>query len=351
MKHFGGKAPHRLTLYVEVLPTCVNKVNKAAVCKACIDKLEREVVLESSIFTNMKACTKVHLRKCPNFFKKYNEKERNEILYGSDNESQETNTVLSINSAASLSTTEYIVFEQHMLKSTISNGWVFRWTEDPEIVVLFKFLNPNLKLSSRHTLSGCILSLYSEELQHQHIIEAKKHKTGSILITSKGKVLAWGAKDISVKGGKTNDVIVTIKNFFIQAEMEAQMHAKINYKHSIEAAKSLEHNILANINTIFGSDRYKQTNSHDIEQESFDVIELETDENEEIVIEDNLESSINEDIKLKETEAFSFNELLTGLKYPADDPMRKWKLVNLFDFKFLTPSSIKNLMKIQDDSR
>ncbi|KAF0464641.1 hypothetical protein F8M41_026470 [Gigaspora margarita] len=137
------------------------------------------------------------------------------------------------------------------------------------------------------------------------------------------------------------------------------------------------------INTIFGSDRYKQTNSHDIEQESSDVIELETNENEEMVIEDDLESSINKDIsekwktvlkewsegliseeesvkgleslfkmeELEETEALSFNELLTGLKHPADDPMEKCKLVNLFDFKFSTPSSIKNLMKIQDDSR
>ncbi|KAF0464642.1 hypothetical protein F8M41_026471 [Gigaspora margarita] len=110
MKHFGGKAPHRLTLYVEVLQTHVNKVNKAAICKACIDKSEREVALKSSIFTNMKACTKVYLKKCPNFFEKYNEEERNEILYGLDNESQETNTVLSVNSAASLSTSSSFIF-------------------------------------------------------------------------------------------------------------------------------------------------------------------------------------------------------------------------------------------------
>ncbi|CAG8805082.1 41638_t:CDS:2, partial [Gigaspora margarita] len=167
-------------------------------------------------------------------------------------------------------------------------------TEDPEIIVLFKFLNPNLKLPGHHTLSRCILSLYSEELQHQYIVEAKKHETG--------KVLVWGAEDISVKDGKTNNIIVTIKNFFIQAEIE----------------------------------------------------ELETDENEEIVIEDNLESSINdiseewkavlkewseglisekksveeleslfETEKLEETEALFFNELLTGLKHPADDPIGK----------------------------
>ncbi|CAG8827118.1 35387_t:CDS:1, partial [Gigaspora margarita] len=61
--------------------------------------------------------------------------------------------------------------------------------------------------------------------------------------------------------------------------------------------------------------------------------------------------SLFETEELKETETLSFNKLLTDLKYLADDPMEKWKLVNLFDFKFLTPLSIKNLIKIQDDSR
>ncbi|CAG8852821.1 37568_t:CDS:2, partial [Gigaspora margarita] len=107
----------------------------------------------------------------------------------------------------------------------------------------------------------------------------------------------------------------------------AQMCAEINYKRSIEAAKSLEHNILANINTIFGSDRYKQTNFHDIEQESSDVIELETNENEEMewkaVLKEWSEGLISkkesveeleslfETEELEETEALSFNELLT----------------------------------------
>ncbi|CAG8777543.1 3806_t:CDS:1, partial [Dentiscutata heterogama] len=58
IKHFGGKPPHRLTPYIEVLQIHVNKVNKAAVCKACIDKLGKKVALERSIFTNTKACTK-----------------------------------------------------------------------------------------------------------------------------------------------------------------------------------------------------------------------------------------------------------------------------------------------------
>ncbi|CAG8610294.1 25750_t:CDS:2 [Dentiscutata erythropus] len=184
----------------------------------------------------------------------------------------------------------------------------------------------------------------------------------------------------------------------------AQMRAEIKYKRIIEAAKSLEQNILANINIIYSSDdhRHKQPNSHDIEQkssdvidlessdvidlESSDIIKLETNKNEEMIIEDDSESSVDEDIseewkavlkewsegliseeesieeyenlfgtdeleKTEETEDLSFNELLIGLKHPADDVMEKWKLANLFDFEFSTLSSIKNQIKIQDDSK
>ncbi|CAG8448374.1 4051_t:CDS:2 [Scutellospora calospora] len=401
MKYFGGKAPHRLTLYVEVLPSYVNKVNKATVCKACIEKLGREIAIERSTFTNTKACTKVHLRKYQNFFKKYTEEERNEILYESNSESQEINTVVSANSAISLSTNsslidnyllrnlnpaEYIIFERHLLKSTISNGWAFRWTENPEIVALFNFLNLSITLPGHRALSGHILSSYSEELQRQHIVEAKKNETESVLITSKGKVLVWGAEDILVKGGKTNDALYlqyqdlpeNIAKFLDDnnwwqtiEELEShllpfmatlnhlqqdaarlpdldkvfsmtQMRAEINYKRTVEAAKSLEQGISANINTIFSSDNHEhiQTNH---KQESSSIIELETNANNEnikMIIEDNLESSANEDIKegvkeleslfeteeTEETANLSSNELLVDLKHPAEDPLENGNL-------------------------
>ncbi|CAG8843659.1 4892_t:CDS:2, partial [Gigaspora margarita] len=157
----------------------------------------------------------------------------------------------------------------------------------------------------------------------------------------------------------------------------AQMRAEINYKCTIEAAKSLEQNILSNINTIFGSDdrKHKQINSDklveqgssNVEQESPSVekespiIELETIENEEMIIDDDSDLSANEDIndewksvlkewsedliseeesvneveglffEIEETEDLSSNELLVGLSHPADDPKGKWKLANLFD--------------------
>ncbi|CAG8797917.1 37565_t:CDS:2 [Gigaspora margarita] len=351
-QYFGGRAPHRLIPYVEVLQTRINKVNKAAVCKACINKLGREIALERSIFTNTKACTKAH-------FKKYKTKSCSIQHLKSRPSKDLINNYL----IQDLNPAEYIVFERHILKSTISSEFAFRWTEDPEIVALFKFLNPNLKLPSRRALSGRILTLYNEELQRQYIVEAKKHKIdntlifngwknahfqeilGSILVTSKGKVLVWGAEDILVK-------------------------AEINYKRTIEAAKSLEQNVSSNINTIFGSDncKYKQLNSDklveqgssNVEQESSSVekespiIELETIENEKMIIDDDdSDSSANEDIndewksvlkewskdliseeesvdeverlffEIEKTEDLSSNELLVGLSHLADDSKEK----------------------------
>ncbi|CAG8845718.1 947_t:CDS:2, partial [Gigaspora margarita] len=168
-------------------------------------KLRREVALERCTF-----------KEISKFFKKYNEEERNEILYGSDYETASLSTSSSFISTSSTSsgptTKTTKVHPIRHTKSKPSKGLIIMdgHLDGPKtlkIVALFKFLNPNLKLPGRRALSGCILSLYSEELQRQHIVEAKKHETGntlifdswknasfqeilgSILITSKGKVL------------------------------------------------------------------------------------------------------------------------------------------------------------------
>ncbi|CAG8620929.1 17509_t:CDS:1 [Acaulospora morrowiae] len=179
-KHTGGKPPYRLTPYIEVLLIQVKKSNKAAVCKACINKLGRELTLERSVFTNTKACVKAHLKKCKQFAMEYTEKERSEIIYASEEENQHMDISSIATSSSSFSSSsetiitpykniphtiwntqkrstknfienylirnlnpaEYIIFEHHLLKITISNGWAFRWIENPEVIALFKFLNP-----------------------------------------------------------------------------------------------------------------------------------------------------------------------------------------------------------------
>ncbi|CAG8725839.1 256_t:CDS:2, partial [Cetraspora pellucida] len=124
----------------------------------------------------------------------------------------------------------------------------------------------------------------------------------------------------------------------------AQMCAKINYKCTIEAAKSLEQNISANINTIFGSYNREHIQTNYDEQESSSGLVFEEESIEEL-------ESLFETEKTEETANLSLNELLVGLKHPAEDLTEKWKLADLFDFEFSTLSSIKKLMIIQDNSR
>ncbi|CAG8718433.1 14308_t:CDS:1, partial [Acaulospora morrowiae] len=274
-RYTGGKPPHRLTPYIEVLSIQVNKSNKAAVCKACIKKLGRELALDKSVFTNTKICVKAHLKKCIQFAELYTEKERAEILYASDEENQQTD-ISSITTSSSfhssllekittshkptspirhlqsrpsknsienylirdLNSAKYCIFEYHLLKVTISNGWAFNWIDNPEVSALFRFLNPNISLPGRHALASRILLSHSEELQRKQTIDAKKEEVGntlafdgwknvnhqeilgSVLITSKGKVLVWGAEDISGDGARTIDVVKKIKSFFARAERD-----------------------------------------------------------------------------------------------------------------------------------
>ena len=139
-----------------------------------------------------------------------------------------------------LNSAEYCIFEHYLLKVTISNGWAFsiRWIENPEVSALFKFLNPNISLPGHHALAGRILSSHSEELQCKQAINAKKEEVGntlafdgwknvnhqevlgSVFITSKRKVLVWGAEDISGDGACTIDVVEKIKSFFARAERD-----------------------------------------------------------------------------------------------------------------------------------
>jgi hypothetical protein len=137
-----------------------------------------------------------------------------------------------------LNSAEYVIFEHHLLKATVSNGWAFRWIENPEVIALFKFLNPVLSLPGRCALAGRILSSHSAELQRKQVVDAKKEEIGntlafdgwknvnhqeilgSVLITGKGKVLIWGAEDISGDGGCAIDVVKQIRNFFMRAESD-----------------------------------------------------------------------------------------------------------------------------------
>ncbi|CAG8848754.1 33571_t:CDS:1, partial [Racocetra persica] len=115
-------------------------------------------------------------------------------------------------------------FEQLLLKATVSCGLAFFWVENPEIKVLFEFLYPPVKLPSRKKLGGRILAEYVQNITKsiKEIAQSDKNGVtlaydgwknikkesifGSVLITSKGKILVWSAEDISNERTKWPDV-------------------------------------------------------------------------------------------------------------------------------------------------
>ncbi|CAG8599786.1 25224_t:CDS:2 [Gigaspora rosea] len=107
-------------------------------------------------------------------------------------------------------------FEQLLLRMTISNGWSFRWTMDPATLEFFEFLNPNLVLPYRHTLSnpdriGATLAFDGyKNVLNQHIF-------GSLFILSNGETLVWQAIDISSEQERMIEIIPKIESMINEA--------------------------------------------------------------------------------------------------------------------------------------
>jgi hypothetical protein len=110
---------------------------------------------------------------------------------------------------------EQPIFEQLLLKMTVSNGFSFHWVENQETLEFFKFLNPNLVLPSRKSLSNRILmtetknlNLFRDDKLNSDDIGVtlafdgwknilNQHIFGSLFITSSGEVLIWKTLDTS----------------------------------------------------------------------------------------------------------------------------------------------------------
>jgi hypothetical protein len=125
----------------------------------------------------------------------------------------------------------------------ISNGLPFSFAKNPETCELFKFCVLAIKLPIAKKLSGSILTNVSENLVKKNINIAQKdlhgvtaafdgwvnvrseHLFGVMFITSEGKTITWGAKDISSNRSKTQDVVYYIKDIMEQAD---KYNIKIN---------------------------------------------------------------------------------------------------------------------------
>jgi hypothetical protein len=115
----------------------------------------------------------------------------------------------------SFSTADKNKFNYLLLRVTISCGFPLSWVNNPEVIELFKFLNPCIKLPDRKTLSCEILSDAVKDLDNTMLEKLKLDRIGvtmafdgwtnvraqelmgTVLITSDGQPYVWQAVDIS----------------------------------------------------------------------------------------------------------------------------------------------------------
>ena len=261
-----GKDKHNFREFFYLCTPDNPKANKKAVCLSCIRKhtLPLAVSKPECYVPNKALLCRNHLKKCENFALEYHESERQEILSrkvpedekkrGTQilvvNESNTETTSSTTTSSTSIikqtnlsgfasrpmSTKDNLHFENLILLLMVSNGLSFTFIQYFFFITVFKFIAPALKLLGRHAISNRILSKSAKQLAESIVEQAKadvigvtaafdgwtnvkqEHLFGVVFITSSGKTLIWGAKDISDQRSKTEDVKKLIKNLMNNAE-------------------------------------------------------------------------------------------------------------------------------------
>jgi hypothetical protein len=255
-----GKEKHNFREFFYLCTPDNPKANKKAVCLSCIRKhtLSLAISKPECFVSNKALLCRNHLKKCENFASEYNESERQEIFSRKVPEDEKKDkekpnderemvksttsvinvkqTNLSVYVSRPLSNKDELHFENLVLRMMVSNGLSFTFLENNETREVFRFIAPALKLPGRHAISNRILSKSAKNLTESIIEQAKadvigvtaafdgwtnvkqEHLFGVVFITSTGKTLIWGAKDISDKRSKTEDVKLLIKNLMNNAE-------------------------------------------------------------------------------------------------------------------------------------
>jgi len=261
-----GKEKHNFREFFYLCEPDNPKANKKAVCFSCIRKhtLPIAVSKPECYVSNKALLCRNHLKKCENFASEYNEIERQEILSRKVPEDEKKSKEAinenniepaSVKATTSTSSTSVIKqatlsgyvsrsmskkdethFENLILLMMVSNGLSFTFLENRETQEVFKFIAPALKLPGRHAISNRILSKSAKQLTQSIVEQAKadvigvtaafdgwtnikqEHLFGVVFITSSGKTLIWGAKDISDQRSKTEDVKMLIKSLMNNAE-------------------------------------------------------------------------------------------------------------------------------------
>ncbi|RHZ86047.1 hypothetical protein Glove_55g22 [Diversispora epigaea] len=241
--------------------------NKLYYCKACYNKYgENDPELKAIV--DKTDCILSHFRNCSNFDEAYNQEEKKIIFSlaskkkinlgkrsvnnSSNNNNQlakiQRNTSFSLQASsssaqassssvqvslfsaqASSSSTQIFIdrkkFNLLILRVTISCGFALSWINNPEVIELFKFLNPLIKLPDRKTLSDKILHEAVTDLNNTMIEKLELDRIGitlsfdgwinvreqelmgTIIMSSDGQPYVWKVMDISGECHKTDDVI------------------------------------------------------------------------------------------------------------------------------------------------
>ncbi|GBC31626.2 ribonuclease H-like domain-containing protein [Rhizophagus irregularis DAOM 181602=DAOM 197198] len=232
--------------------------NNLCYCKACFTKLdENSLELKTIIDKTERLIT--HFKNCRNFHDAYDNDEKSKVfalamkksnlMEVNTNDSSNQQLLLRRDSVSSrsslsslpsqwsnhgpldkwicrpLSTAENQKFHHLILRVTISCGFPLNWVNNSEVIELFKFLNPEIKLPDRKTLSNKILGDAVEELDKTMLEKLKLDRIGvtmsfdgwtnvreqelmgTVLVTSDRQPFAWQAKDISCERATTTEVM------------------------------------------------------------------------------------------------------------------------------------------------
>lgn len=260
-----GKEKHNFREFFYLCAPDNPKANKKAVCFSCIRKHTLPVAISQPecYVPNKALLCRNHLKKCENFASEYHESERQEILSRKVPEDEkkskeiqvEVDNIETAKATTSTSSTSVIKqttlsgyvsrplskkdethFENLVLLMMVSNGLSFTFLENKETQEVFRFIVPTLKLPGRHAISNRILSKSTKQLTQSIVEQAKadaigvtaafdgwtnvkqEHLFGVVFITSHGKTLIWGSKNISDQRSKTEDVKMLIKSLMNNAE-------------------------------------------------------------------------------------------------------------------------------------
>ena len=129
----------------------------------------------------------------------------------------------------SLSSSDKKKFHLHLLQVTISCGFPLSWINNPEVIELFKFLNPQIKLPDRKTLSTEILSDvvkdFNTTMLEKLVLDRigitlsfdgwtnvrEQELMGTVLMSSEGQPYVWKAVDVSGERATTLEIIPKIE--------------------------------------------------------------------------------------------------------------------------------------------